>query len=528
MLFDAQETGRRRQEAMSAVAPVTILRGQIIVRRGDVLTAHQIALLQDFGMLRARLDPRAIAGSVLLAGLLVSATVVYLRFYQEDTYRNPRHLILLAVVVTFVLLVAQAVRPITGCLAPVAAGTMLIASLLNGRLALFAGVIMSLAVGLICGGELRIALVAMASGMAGVYGLKLVGQRSDLTRAGLIAGASGAFTVFAFALLSGVPLSTPEVWREMGFAVLGGVASAVLTIGTLPFYESAFGVLTAVRLLELANPNRPLLRRLLVEAPGTYHHSVVVGNLAEAAAETVDGDGLLARVGAYYHDIGKVTRPYFFIENQIARDNPHDKISPSLSTLIITSHVKDGVALAEEARVPSQVVAFIRSHHGRSLISYFYSRAAENGLGDKLEEADFRYDGPLPQTREEAIVMLADSTEAAVRAMTDPSPARIETLVRRIIRDKLVDGQLEKCDLTLKDLDRVGETFVRVLLGIFHARIAYPQQREDLIKQMKGGEAQPGGPEAAGAPEQPGAPEGASAPDRARPRQEPGEDGAPR
>jgi hypothetical protein len=497
LMLDAEETQRQRDAAAQAVAPVMILREQIIARRGDLLTAHQVALIRDLGLMRARLEPRAIAGSLLLAVLLVSAVLLYLRLYEGDAFRNASQLLLLALVVSLVLVITQVTKGLSPYLAPVALGTMLMTSLLNPRLALFVAFVLSIGVGLITGGSLDHALVALVGGTVGVYSLSWVGQRSDLTRAGILVGVANVLTVVALDLVSGASLASLEAWRQLGYALLNGIASAVLTIGTLPFFESAFGVLTAIRLLELANPNQPLLRRLLVEAPGTYHHSIVVGNLAEAGADAVGANPVLARVGAYYHDIGKITRPYFFIENQMGQENPHDKISASLSTLIITSHVKDGIALAEEAKLPSQVVSFIRSHHGKSLVSYFYSRAAENGqTGQRLGEEDFRYDGPLPETREEALVMLADSCEAAVRAMPQPDQGRIDATVRRIIRERLVDGQLEKCDLTLRDLDRVADVFIRVLVGIFHARIEYPQDSERLIREIGSGkpERDPAGP----------------------------------
>lgn len=484
LVLDVEETNRRRSVAMAAVPPVPILKDQIIARRGEVLDSRQISLMQDFGMLRGQLDPMTIAGSVLVAVILLAAMTVYLYLYDRDTFNNASRLLLVAIIVALVLVATQLSRGLSGYLAPVAAGTMLIATLLTPRLALFIGPMLAVAVGLVLGGEVRFLVAALVGGLIGVYSLTWVGQRSDLTRAGFLVGLGNVVVVLAFALIRGEPVSTLDSLRSLAFAFVNGIVSAVLTIGTLPFFESTFGILTAVRLLELANPNQPLLRRLLVEAPGTYHHSVVVGNLAEAAADVVGASPLLARVGAYYHDIGKVVRPYFFIENQIGQDNPHDKISPSLSALIITSHVKDGVTLAEEAHLPQRIVNFVRSHHGRTLVSFFYRRAAENGKAEQLVEEDYRYDGPLPQTPEEAIVMLADAVEAAVRAMSEPTPARIEALVKQLIRDRLVDGQLAKCDLTLRDLDRIGETFIRVLMGIFHARIEYPQNKDELIRQI--------------------------------------------
>jgi len=220
-----------------------------------------------------------------------------------------------------------------------------------------------------------------------------------------------------------------------------------------------------------------------VEAPGTYHHSIIVGNLAEAAAEAVGGDALLARVGSYYHDIGKLKRPYFFTENQFTEENPHEKIAPTLSTLIITAHVKEGVELAREAKLPEVIVDLIRQHHGTDLVRFFFHRAAENDKEEQVEEKDFRYPGPRPQTKEAAIIMLADSVEAAVRSLAKPTPARVEQLVRRIIKERLNDGQLDESDLTFKDLDKVADAFVRVLSGIFHTRVEYPDK---ILSELQG------------------------------------------
>jgi putative nucleotidyltransferase with HDIG domain len=264
----------------------------------------------------------------------------------------------------------------------------------------------------------------------------------------------------------------------LSYAVLGvvnGLVSAVLAIGLLPYLETAFDITSAIRLLELSNPNHPLMRTLLMEAPGSYHHSMIVGNLAEAAAEAVGADALLARVQAQYHDIGKTRRPYFFIENQYGADNPHDRIAPSLSTLIITSHVKDGLELARQYKLPKVVVDVIPQHHGTDMVKYFYHKAMESAKEDEIiDKKDFSYPGPPPQSKETAIVMLADSVEAAVRSLKEPTPGRIEGVVRKLIKDRLHSGQLDESDLTFKDLDKIAEAFVRVLAGLFHHRIEYP------------------------------------------------------
>jgi putative nucleotidyltransferase with HDIG domain len=255
-----------------------------------------------------------------------------------------------------------------------------------------------------------------------------------------------------------------------------------MMLGLLPYMEILFGITSPVRLLELANPNEPLLKRLLIEAPGTYHHSIMVGNLAEAAAQVVNADPLLVRVGAYYHDIGKIKRPYFFVENQMGRENPHKKIAPSLSTLIITSHVRDGLEQAREHKLPAGVQAIIEQHHGSSLVAYFYQQALEGDRAELVTEADFRYDCPKPQTKEAALVMLADSVEAAVRSLQKPTPSRVEAMARKIIKERLHDGQLDECDLTFKDLSTITATFIQVLGGIFHSRIEYP---ENMITEIE-------------------------------------------
>lgn len=267
------------------------------------------------------------------------------------------------------------------------------------------------------------------------------------------------------------------------YGALNGIFCAVLTVGSLPLWESVFGVVTPLKLLELSNPNHPLLKKLLIEAPGTYHHSIIVGNLSEAAANAVGANSLLARTGAFYHDIGKTSRPYFFKENQLTSENPHDKISPSLSSLIITNHVKDGLELAKKHKLPGEITAFINEHHGNTLVAYFYHKALNGENGEKVDEESFRYKGKKPQTKETAIVMLADSVEAAVRSLSAPNRDKIQKMIEKIIKDKLEDGQLEDCDLTLKELESIKQAFINVILGIFHERIEYP----DLdMKEAKG------------------------------------------
>ncbi|MGE5509183.1 MAG: HD family phosphohydrolase [Chitinophagales bacterium] len=483
LTVDPERLARAEEAAVRSVEPIRILKGQTIIRKGDVVTPDHVRVLESLGLHRAGTFYPQAGGAALATGLLVLLMVIYLRGFHADMLGKENLLALLGFIVLLLAFTARVLStlpwPGAGYLIPVAFGTMLAAILLDSRLAVMVAVVLSVFVGLVTGQELKYVLVALAGGLAGVFGVSRVSQRGDLMRAGFIVGAVTGGTIAAVGLFSGDYSLVRGAW--LGLA--NGIISSILAIGSLAYLETIFGITSAVKLLELSNPNQPLLRRLLLEAPGTYHHAIMVGNLAEAAAEMVHADPLLSRVGAYYHDIGKVRRPYFFAENQFSAENPHDKIAPGLSTLIITNHVKDGVELARERRLPDCVVDFIRQHHGTDLVRYFFRRAVENSREAGLSERDFRYQGPKPQSKETAIVMLADSVEAAVRALQRPTPGRIEGLVRKLLKDRLVDGQLDESNLTLKDLDRIAEAFVRVLSGMFHTRVEYP---ENLAKELEG------------------------------------------
>jgi putative nucleotidyltransferase with HDIG domain len=309
-------------------------------------------------------------------------------------------------------------------------------------------------------------------------------------RAGIIVGAVNFAVIVALGLFAG----DLGVVQASYLGVINGIISSIFAIGSLAYLESLFGITSAIKLLELSNPNHPLLKRLLIEAPGTYHHSIMVGNLAEAAAEAVGGDPLLSRVGAYYHDIGKVKRPYFFAENQFAGENPHDKIAPGLSTLIITTHVKDGVELAKEHRLPDVVVDLIRQHHGTDLVRYFFHRAKENGR-ENLSERDFRYSGPKPQSKETAIVMIVDSVEAAFRVVSSRDEDSIRDLVTKIANRKMQQGELDRSGLTIGELKKITDTLTHILKSSVHQRIAYPEKTETEEKppeESKGSSVYPG------------------------------------
>jgi hypothetical protein len=489
---DLEQTRRMQQEAREAVPPVmvSIKEREKIIGEGEIVTEEHIAKLEALGLSRPILPVSSILGSALLVSLLMVVVLFYLYQQNREIYRNAGHLYLLGIIVLGVLGVSKAIIAINisqwpefgalfGYLAPMAAAGMLIAILLDSRLAVLVVAVMSFLLGLMTGGQIRFAVVGLVGGITGVYAVSKLSQRSDLARAGFYTGAANILVIFAMGLVSDTPIGL-TITSSLILGSVNGILSSILTNGAVPYLESAFGITSSVRLLELSNPGNPLLRRLQIEAPGTYHHSLLVGNLAEAAADAVGGDSLLVRVAAYYHDIGKMKRPYFFIENQMG-DNPHDKIAPTLSTLILTSHVKDGVELAREHKLPQGIVEIIEQHHGDSLCSFFYHKAVEGNKNENITEDDFRYEGPKPQTKEAAIVMLADAVEAAVRSLQNRTPGRVEGLVRKIIKDKLMDGQLDESDLTLKDLDNIAGAFIRVLSGIFHNRIEYP----DVTREME-------------------------------------------
>ncbi|MHB8927881.1 MAG: HD family phosphohydrolase [Bacillota bacterium] len=488
MALNDAATRARRQEAMDSVEPVKILKGQRIVRKGAIVTAPDLAVLQDLGLLRQGFDVAYFAGAAAMAAILIAAIVLYLRTMARKVYDNEAALVMMGIILVVTAFLAGAVNTISGYLVPVAFGTILVAILIDRQTAVVFALVLAVVTGLVNANDFRYVTVALLGGLAGVFSVARVGQRSDVMRAGFLVGLANLAGILALSLIGARSLYEVETWRSYLWGMVNGLVASILTIGSLPFFENFFGVITSVKLLEISHPGQPLLQKLLVEAPGTYHHSIMVANLAEAATEAIGGDPLLARVGAYYHDVGKTKRPYFFIDNQFGVENPHDKISPSLSTLIITSHVKDGVELAQQYHLPPAIVDIVRQHHGTSLVSYFFSRATENGRAEEVVEEDFRYEGPRPQTREGAVVMLADSVEAAVRSLSKPTPLRIETLVRKIIKDRLDDGQLNSSDLTLRDLDIIASSFVRVLSGIFHPRIEYPDTMlAELRKDAKNG-----------------------------------------
>ena len=490
MIYDTLATEQAREAARLSVQPVRIIRGTEIIGEREIVTEHHLAQLEALGILRGTAGYPTFFGLALLILVMFIVVGIYLFIFQPGIYNDILKQLLLGLIILITLTFTIAGNYFSGYLVPVAMGTILIAVLLNPGLAMLMSMVFAVFTALITGNDFRFMLVALFGGLIAVYSVSQVSRRSDLTRAGFYVAALNLLTVVGLFLYAGTLRLEYDILREFSISIIAaignGLFSAVMAIGLLPYLESGFGLTTSVTLLELANPNHPILKKLLMEAPGTYHHSLVVANLAEAAAEVIGADPLLVRVGAFYHDIGKLKRPYFFIENQLG-DNPHEKISPNLSALIITSHLKDGLEMARKGKLPQVIQDIIGQHHGNSLVSYFYHQAVEKCQDSKdiLCEANFRYEAPLPQTKEAAIILLADSVEAAARSLPKPIGGRIEGIVRKIVKEKLNDGQLDQCDITLKDLDAAALTFVRILSGIYHTRIEYPEK--ELKAEMERG-----------------------------------------
>jgi putative nucleotidyltransferase with HDIG domain len=359
---------------------------------------------------------------------------------------------------------------------PFAVGAMMVRIVLNSEVALVFSVLTAVFMGFLFGNSLFIALFALTGSMTGAHWVRHCKERNKLYLAGLRISIVNMGVIIGLHLLGGNPFDMQLVYKT-GFGFVSGFFCAVIVTALVPLVESLFKYTTDIKLLELSNLNTPVLRQLMVQAPGTYHHSIVVGNLAEAGAEAINANPLLARVAAYYHDIGKVRKPQYFVENQGGHENKHDKLAPSMSALVLIAHVKDGVEIARENNLGNDLIDVLREHHGTALMKFFYEKAKnlQDPEVQQVDERDYRYPGPKPQTREAALIMLADAVEAAGRTLTDPTPSRIQGMVQKIINNIFIDGQLDECELTLKDLHKIAKSFNQILAGIFHYRIDYPE-----------------------------------------------------
>jgi putative nucleotidyltransferase with HDIG domain len=486
-------TEAARDAAAEAVEPVTytVRQGELIVEAGRQVTALEVEMLEEFNLVEATLDVARVTGWFLLAALVVVLLLAWTWRYRQELWHRGRALTLLGLVLLVTALAYQltAGRSVAPFFVPGAGASMLVAILLGAGPATIATACLAILAGAVNGLSLEVATYVFVGGMAGIIAVRRGDRVAIFLQAGLAIAVASLAAVSIFSLLGARDLT--GILQLSGASLATGIASAVAAAGTFHVVGNMFGILTVFQLLELANPSQPLLRRLLLETPGTYHHSLMVGNLAERAAEAIGADPLLARVAAYYHDVGKLANPGAFIENQAGGLNVHDELPPETSAQVLRAHTADGIDIAYRAKLPKPLIAFIPQHHGTARIEYFWAKAREQaaaGFGgleteagraaaDRLDERRFRHSGPKPQSREAAILMLADGVEAAVRSLASHDEPTIRAMVSRIIDERLDDGQFDECDLTLRDVERTREAFVAQLLGMYHRRVAYPQNK---------------------------------------------------
>ncbi len=507
LTFNRNETEARKAAAFHGVKPVLfqIKKGEMLVREGERITEAHLVKLQALEELRKESKMGLITIGLFFLILMV---VYWVYAFSTKNIRkislSLRDLLFISLnLITIVLALKLFIFISTSMeitflrissssyyyLFPVAAGAMLTRIVINSEVAIIYSVLVGIFSAILQDNSLFFFLYPFVGSIVGANGVARCEQRSSLIKAGLHVGLANALLLLFYEMFRGTVFEF-EVLFYCGFGFIGGVLSAIIVLGTTPIVEAIFGYTTDITLLELANLEQPVLKDLIVQAPGTYHHSIIVGSLAEAAAKAINVNPLLARVSAYYHDIGKIKKPLYFSENQGGKKNPHDKLSPSMSSLILNAHVKDGVEVAREQKLGKKILDIIRQHHGTSLISFFYQKAKEkeNPGVESIDEKDYRYLGPKPQTKEAGIVMLADAVEAASKTLSEPTPSRIKGLVHRIIQNIFADGQLEDCELTLKDLRHIEEAFDRILTGIFHQRVEYPNSQEEQNASKKEGD----------------------------------------
>ena len=477
--FDQSKTDEAVKEALKSVSKVMIKKNQTIVKEGEPITQQQINILTELGLVGEDLSKDYIYTYIILAFFVLfvlGMQYMYLKKEKKEILIDTKLVFLILLLNLLSVISARVFTFVSLFIIPIACAPILMTVFLDSKISIVINSLNLLFVTVIVGFDPQVILIGIVSTIVSSTTLKKVSQRNDI----LYSTAYVAAAVAVVILSSGILLSNniKQILLDVILAVFGAFISGILAMGLLPFLESSFSLVTNMKLLELSNPNNPLLKRLLMEAPGTYHHSVMVANLAEVAAEEVGANPMLVRVGAYYHDVGKIKRPFFFGENQLGGTNPHDKISPTLSTTIIISHVKDGLELAKEYDIPKVVSDMIVQHHGTTLVKYFYytlKNSSENP--DEIREEDFRYPGPKPQSKEAAIIMMADSVEAAVRSIQEPTLEKIEDMVNNIVKDKMNSNQLNECDLTFRELEVIKACFLRVLKGIYHHRIEYPTEK---------------------------------------------------
>lgn len=480
MVIDQEATEKLRDEARATVEPVIYKQGQNIVLARERVTANQLEMLRSLGLLDDdNVDVMMYVGGVLLVLLALGVLVIALYLFAPATLSSPKQLVILMIVLCLTLFLCIIGQMIHTYMTPALVCAMMLTGLLTPQTAVAGVLAISVLVSaLIAGGDstygaamINLLFTTFISGMLSVAIVRRKPYRQQVLLCGIFAALSNILIILTIGFMTNTSIT--EVFSNALWSAGSAIIASVLCIAMDPIIEAFFHLATPAKLLELSNPNHPLLRRLLIEASGTYHHSIIVANLAEAAAEAVGANPLLARAGAYFHDIGKLKRPLYFKENQIG-ENPHEHTNPYVSAAIVTAHTRDGLLIAQQYHLPQEIQDIIVEHHGDTPVMYFYHKAVQEADGQPVDIADFRYDGRRPHTMESAIIMMADTVEAAVRSMPDPTPEKIREFIAKLVRGKLDDGQLSDAPLTLRDITKICDTFATVLNGVFHERIEYP------------------------------------------------------
>lgn len=497
-------TKEAKVEARENTPPVFIKQGDILVQKGQLITPELYELLGKNGLLKDEVTYWPELGILLFSFLLTAGILMFIRQSDMNIFKYNNSQILMMVLIYVITLIILHItgylqsedRLYAGYLAPVAVGGIFVTLLLDVPLAYFSTIIFSILASVILNVDkaemfdFRFGFFAAVTSCAAIFAIHRASQRSTLLKGGMMVSLFGLLTVLITLMIQDTSWTRTESLYALAFAIASGILTAVLVIGLMPFFEVTFGILSALKLVELSNPNHPLLRKLLTETPGTYHHSVMVGNLSEAAAEAIGADGLLCRVGSYYHDIGKTKRPIYFIENQNNMENPHDALDPKISKSIIIAHARDGVEMLKDYKLPKPIRDIAEQHHGTTFLHFFYHKAMrqaeEQGIEPDFTEADFRYPGPKAQSKEAAVVGIADSVEAAVRSLRKPTVDQVESMIEKIIKSRLDDHQFNECDLTMKELDVIARTLKETVMGIFHSRIEYPEELKKTKPELPG------------------------------------------
>ncbi|ECR3486089.1 TPA: HD family phosphohydrolase [Listeria innocua] len=484
-IYNEEQTDERRKEAAQSVVPVKILQGQVIVQEGQIVDRETYRQLNMLHLLDQKMPVKQYAGFAVFIIALAALLFLYTKKQTISKAKKMQTMLIFSsvyVVSLFMLMIIlflenQNISNIA-FLFPAAFAPMILKILLNEKYA-FLSVLYIAVTSLFAfqnDSTSGIAIFILLSGITSVVVLRDYSRRSAIMFSGFMVGLINMVYVLILLLVNNSTLLQVSTLMAIGYAFLGGFGAFILGVGVIPLFETIFGLLTTSRLVELANPNHPLLKKILMKAPGTYHHSMMVANLAEACADKIGANSLLVRVGCFYHDIGKTLRPPYFVENQLQGINPHDRLTPEQSRDIILSHTKDGAEILKENHMPQPIIDIALQHHGTTLLKYFYYKAKETN--PDVKEADFRYSGPKPQTKEIAIINISDSVEAAVRSSSEPTMAKITEIIDGIIKDRFLDGQFTECDITIKEIKIIRVTLIATLNGIYHQRIQYPDDKD--------------------------------------------------